>query len=67
LGIYFSRFHHGSSGVERVHTNHGGGGSLFENGSLYSPNRKVTAKDAVTAFLREVWKLHGLPELIIFD
>jgi transposase InsO family protein len=25
----------------------------------------ATAKDTATAFLREVWKLHGLPELII--
>jgi hypothetical protein len=25
----------------------------------------ATTKDAANAFLKEVWKLHGLPELII--
>jgi hypothetical protein len=29
--------------------------------------KTATAKDAATAFLKEVWKLHGLPESIISD
>ena len=30
-------------------------------------NEKVTAKGIVDMFLREVWKLHGLPHKIISD
>jgi hypothetical protein len=29
--------------------------------------KTATARDAAKAFLREVWKLHGLPESIISD
>jgi hypothetical protein len=30
-------------------------------------HKTATSKDAVQVFLKEVWKLHGLPELIISD
>jgi hypothetical protein len=29
--------------------------------------KTATTKDATHAFLKEVWKLHGLPKLIILD
>ena len=30
-------------------------------------NEKATAKDVADTFLREIWKLHGLPTEIILD
>jgi hypothetical protein len=40
---------------------------FLKMGHYIALTETATTKDAVQAFLKEVWKLHGLPELIIFD
>ena len=67
MELDLNRFHYPTAGITGVHSNHGGSRPIHKDGTLYRSPNKCDPKDVANVFLREVWKLHGLPTEIISD
>ena len=59
--------HNPNTGVRRKDSNNGSGWPVNENAHFIALEQNATAKDVADGFLREVWKLHGVPTEIISD
>ena len=60
--------HNPTTGITRKESNNSSGWPVYKNGPPpIALEHNATAKDVADVFLREVWKLHGLPTEIISD
>ena len=67
MDFHLDGLHNSSTRVTRSYTDHGGCRSIHKMAHFIVLNENTTAKDVAATFVREIWKLHGLPTEIISD
>jgi len=61
------RLYHTVTAMSRIYPYYGSSRQFYKHVPLYQIGRKVMARDVAESFLKEVWKLDGLPSEIISD